>query len=124
MKKISLLVLTLFIVFSVSCIQDYLIAPEGTTLSITAKPTVIYYDNDYSIITVSAFEKTGRPIRDGITVYFYSDLGSIVEEAKTKNGKVSVKLYSTGEEGTANVTATMPGAGEVSVQVVFSSDVR
>jgi len=125
MKKV--LFISLVIVFSLfltSCIQDYLIAPEGTTLNITAKPDVIYYNNDYSKITVTAFEPTGRPIRDGIIVYFNSDLGSIAEQAKTKNGKVSVKLYSTGKEGTANVTATMPGAGEVSTQVVFSTDDR
>ncbi len=124
MKKIGSLFFFVLLILSVSCIQDYLIAPEGTTLSITAKPAEIYYENDFSTITVTAFEKSGRPIRDGIPVYFYTDLGSIVEEAKTKNGKVAVKLYSTGKEGIANVTATMPGAGEVSVQVIFSSDVR
>ncbi len=122
MKRIIITIL--IIVFSLllsSCIQDYLIAPEGTTLTITAKPAVIYYENDYSIVTVTAFEPSGRPIRDGIIVYFYTDLGSIPEQAKTKNGKVSIKLYSTGKEGIANVTATMPGAGEASVQVEFST---
>lgn len=125
MKKLIIGILAIvFSLFLISCIQDYLIAPEGTTLSITAKPDTIYYDNDYSTITVTAFEQSGRPIRDGIIVYFYTDLGSIAEQAKTKNGKASVKLYSTGKEGIANVTATMLGAGEVSTQVEFSTDDR
>ena len=117
MKKI-LIILLFFISFTmVACIQDYLVAPEGTTLYVNAYPTTIYYDNDYSLITVTAFEASGRPIRDDVSVYFFTDLGTITPEAKTKDGKVVVKLYSDKREGTATVKVSMPGAGDATVSV-------
>ncbi len=115
-KKLIVLVFVLALAMT-GCIQDYLVAPKGTTLYINAYPTTIYYENDYSLITVTAFEASGRPIRDDVTVYFFTDLGTITPEAKTKDGKAVVKLYSDKREGTATVKASMPGAGDVTVSV-------
>jgi hypothetical protein len=117
MKKKIVIILIFLIISLMGCIQDYLVAPEGTTLYVNTYPTTIYYENDYSLITVTAFEASGRPIRDDVAVYFFTDLGTITPEAKTKDGKAVVKLYSDKREGTATVKVSMPGAGEATVSI-------
>jgi len=121
--KILKVLFIITLVFSLAgCIQDYIIAPDGTTMNISAFPSTIYYTDDYSTITVTAFEPSGRPVRDDVYVYFYTTMGIIDSEAKTKNGKVEVKLYSNGEIGTAAVTASMSGAEDVSINIEITDE--
>ncbi len=114
---IAIFVLFLIFIFTVSCVEEQPLAPEGTTVYIKADPTTIYSTNDYSKIIVTAYEPNGLPIRDNVSVYFSSDIGIITDEAKTKDGYVVVNFYSDGRTGTATITARMPKAEPVSVQV-------
>ncbi len=113
---IPFLIFTLVFLFT-ACVEEEPLAPEGTTVYIKADPDTIYSTNDSSTIIVTAYEPNGLPIRDNVTVYFSTTLGVIIDQAKTKDGYVSVKLYSDGRAGTAEVTAYMPKAEPVSVTV-------
>jgi adhesin/invasin len=113
---------------SVSCEKVPLLAPAGTVISLVSTTNVLPINGETDIIAVliesggTGDEDTGSagtPVHNGTLVSFTSSLGKIEPlEARTNNGRVTVKLTADGRSGTATVTA-YSGSARQTVEVVI-----
>jgi hypothetical protein len=95
---------------------------HGEKIFISANPGEITADTTaYSNIDVLLLDSRGKPVKDGIEVYFNTSLGEIEKVALTNNGRASAKLYGSIKEGTASVTAV---SGSLSDSVNVSIGIR
>lgn len=115
---------------AISCGKSPLLAPTGTVINLTVTSDAAALNSSVDIIAVliengqqsggtgtgtaatsSSTTGAGTPVQNGTVVSFTTSLGTIEPaEAKTENGKVSVKLKTNGESGTATITAYSGGA--------------
>jgi len=86
-----------------------LTAPSNTTITLTANPKFIPANGGVSVLTAVAIKATGAPVPNGTVVFFFTDLGRIDAEGKTKDGIARVNLVSDSRSGTAHVTAESGG---------------
>jgi hypothetical protein len=86
-----------------------LTAPSGSSLFIQANPTSIPANGGVSVITVTVLEQAGTPPPNGTVVFFFTNLGHIDSEARTKDGVVRVNLVSDSRSGKATVNAVSGG---------------
>lgn len=112
-----------------SCAKVPLLAPSGTVINLTVGSATAGLNSNVSIIAVliesgtqsstgtgtastsSSTTGAGTPVQDGTVVSFTTSIGTIEPaEVKTTNGKVAVVLKTTGESGTATITAYSGGA--------------
>ncbi len=99
-----------------SCGQAILTAPVGTTMAIFVNPPFIAAQGDAAVVSVFLLEPAGTPVPDGTVVQFFTNLGTIQEQAKTNDGVARVNLVSDTRSGTAKVTAySGPATGTVDV---------
>ena len=91
------------------CTGVPLTAASGSTLFMQANPTAIPANGGVSVITVTVLEQAGTPPPNGTVVFFFTNLGHIDSEAKTKDGVVRVNLVSDSRSGTATVNAVSGG---------------
>lgn len=112
-----------------------LVAPTGTVITLFANNTVLPVDGSIEITAIaiaggaqpssgggtttggttttgaSATPGQGTPVHNGTRISFTTTLGRVEpQEAETKNGQVTVKLYANGASGVATVRAFSGGA--------------
>jgi hypothetical protein len=109
----------------VSCDKVPLLAPTGTVITLIPTSNTLTLNSQIDIVatviengaaagtgtgsTTSA--GAGTPVQNGTVVTFTTTVGRIEPaEARTHNGKVTVKLISSGQSGTARITAFSGGA--------------
>lgn len=118
------------VIGAVSCGGSPLLAPTGTVINLTVQSDAAALNSSVDIIAVliengqqsggtgtgtaatgTSVTGAGTPVQNGTVVSFTTSIGTIEPaEAKTANGKVTVKLKTTGESGTATITAYSGGA--------------
>jgi hypothetical protein len=93
----------------VACAGVLFTAPPGSTISLIANPPFVASDGGVSVITAIVIEPNGTPVSDGTVVLFFTDLGTIEAQGKTKNGLAKVNFISDSRSGTANIRALSGG---------------
>lgn len=81
------------------------LAPPEATMTVFAKPSEIPANGGVSVITAIVTEVIGTPVADGTVVQFFTDLGTIDREGKTKDGVARVNFISDSRSGSAAITA-------------------
>ncbi len=93
-----------------ACDKVPLTAPTESTISLFATASSISATGSTDIVA-TVIESAGTPVQNGTVVTFTTTLGRIEPlDARTQNGKVTVKLSGDGRSGTATITAFSGGA--------------
>jgi len=88
-----------------ACDKMPLVAPTGTTITLFASSTTLGLNSSIDI-TATVIESAGTAVQNGTVVTFTTTLGTIEPaEARTNNGKVTVRLLAGTRSGTAEVRA-------------------
>jgi PKD repeat protein len=94
---------------SAACDRMPLTAPTKSTIQLSAAPTVPL--NGSVDVVATVIESSGTPVQDGTLVTFTATLGRMdPAEARTDNGRVTVKFVAGPQSGMATVTALSGGA--------------
>ena len=94
-----------------ACDKVPLTAPTRSIISLFATATSVPATGSTDIVA-TVIEASGTPVQNGTVVSFTTTLGRIdPAEARTQNGKVTVKLTGDGRSGRATITA-FSGAAE------------
>jgi adhesin/invasin len=98
-------------VVTVACERVPLLAPSGSTITLTAPITALPVNGSADLIA-QVIEPAGTPPHQGTHIVFLSTLGSVVpSEAETDiNGMVRVRFQAGNSNGTATITASSGGA--------------
>jgi adhesin/invasin len=93
-----------------ACQKVPLLAPTGSTITLTAGSTALSVNGTTDIIA-QVLEASGTSPQDGTVVIFTTTLGSIEPtEARTNGGRVTVKFRAGTANGTAIITASSGAA--------------
>ena len=92
-----------------ACAGVLFTAPPGSTIALNANPPFVASDGGVSVITAVVIEPNGTPVSDGTVVLFFTDLGTIEPQGKTKNGLAKVNFISDSRSGTATIRALSGG---------------
>ena len=93
----------------ISCDKMPLSAPTESTITLYASNTTVGLNGSVDI-TATVIESAGTPVQNGTVVTFTTTLGTIEpNEARTNNGKATVKLLAGTRSGTAEVRAFSGG---------------
>ena len=102
--------LVAFALFVAACDKVPLTAPTESTISLFATASSISATGSTDIVA-TVIESAGTPVQNGTVVTFTTTLGRIEPlDARTQNGKVTVKLSGDGRSGNATITAFSGGA--------------
>ena len=121
--------------FALACDKVPLLAPTGSVINLFASSSTIPLNSEIEIIanviengtassstpttpttpggttTTTTTAGAGTPVQNGTLVSFTTTIGHIEpSEARTNNGQVRVKFISSGQSGTATITAFSGGA--------------
>jgi len=107
-RKLTLLALAASLA---ACAGALLTAPPGSTINLFANPGFIPANGGVSTITALVVEPAGTTVPDGTVVYFFTTLGKVDRQGKTKDGVARVNLIGDSRSGIATVTAVSGGAG-------------
>src|SRR5215510_13729807 len=111
-------------VLTAACDRVPLLAPSGSTITLTAAATTLPLNGTTELIA-QVLEAGGTPPQDGTLVTFITTLGSVTPpEAETSGGKVVVRFNAGNQNGTAVISASSGGAsasGLGSVRVAIGS---
>lgn len=110
-SSISLSALGVLALLASACQKVPLLAPSGSTITLTASTTALSANGTTTIIA-QVLEAAGTPPHSGTHVTFATTLGRI-EPAETNtdiNGRVVVTFVAGGANGTATITALSGGA--------------
>jgi hypothetical protein len=93
-----------------SCTRVPLVAPSGTAITLIAATNVLPVNGSTDVTAIliegGGTAGAGTAVHNGTVVTFTTTLGRLEPaEAKTTNGRVTVKLWADGRSGTATVTA-------------------
>jgi len=117
---VSVAMVALVLVATAACDKVPLTAPAGTVITLVASTNVLPINGSTDLIAVliengttgtgtpggAATPSAGTPVHNGTLVTFTTSLGRIEPaEARTSNGRVTVKLVADGRSGTATITA-------------------
>lgn len=114
---------------STACEKVPLVAPANTVITMVSGTNVLPINGSTDITAVlvesgstgTGGTSGGTPVHNGTTVTFTTSLGKIEPvEAKTENGRVTVKLQADGRSGRATVTA-FSGAAKQTLEVVIGA---
>lgn len=105
MSKLNLLSLAVLSVVAVTCEKAPLTAPVDSKLTVFVNPSFIVANGGVSVISAFVVEPAGTPVPDGTVVFFFTTLGRIEPQGKTKDGVARVNLVADSRSGTAKVTA-------------------
>jgi hypothetical protein len=111
LRRGSVLVALLCVaLLAAACEKVPLLAPTGSTITLTALATALP-SNGSTQIVAQVIEAAGTPPHSGTLVTFTTNLGSIQpQEAETDvSGRVTVKYVANGSSGTATITAISGG---------------
>src|SRR3989449_541813 len=93
-----------------ACQKVPLLAPSGSTITLTAAATTLPLNGSTDIIA-QVLEAGGTPPQAGTLIPFTTTLGSIQPpEAETRGGRVTVKFNAGNQNGTATIVASSGGA--------------
>jgi PKD repeat protein len=102
---LSALVLGTAATLGASCEKMALTAPTQSTISLFANTNVVPV-NGTAEITATVIEQAGTPVHNGTQVTFTTTIGVIEPaEARTKDGKATVRLVAGTQSGVARVSA-------------------
>jgi PKD domain-containing protein len=102
--RVPVAVLAGLIMAGGACTRMPLTAPTKSTIQLSAAPTVPLNGSVDVIATV--IEGSGTPVQNGTLVSFTATLGRMdPTEARTENGKVTVRFLAGAQSGMATVTA-------------------
>lgn len=105
-----LLLVTSAAILLPACDKASPVAPDGTTVSLSANPSQVSSTTGASTITAIVRKANGTPVVRGTEVRFATNLGSVETLAETDNdGIARVTLRGDGRQGTATVTASVGG---------------
>ncbi len=108
----ALLILAGGVALHPACEVPPLMSP-GSSVTLIANPTFIVANGGVSVITALLVEPAGTLVPDGTVVFFFTNLGRIDPEGKTRDGVARVNLVADARSGTARVTAFSGGAAPV-----------
>lgn len=111
--------LAVLLVNVTACDKVPLTAPTGSTLTLFSNTTVVPL-NGTADITATVIESAGTAAQNGTLVTFTTTIGTIEpSEARTHDGKATVKLVTSSKSGTAIVRAFSGGttSGDLSLVV-------
>ena len=108
---LTFLAASLLACITIACEKVPLMAPSGSTITMTASANAISADGSVDLI-VYVLEAAGTPPHSGTQVLFTTTLGTVrPSEARTDvNGRVVVTFMAGGSNGTATVSASSGGA--------------
>lgn len=94
-----------------ACDKVPLMAPTESLITLFANATSIPINGTVEI-TATVIESAGTPVQNGTVVQFFTSLGRIDPfEARTQNGRATVRFHAGGQSGTAVVRAASGGNG-------------
>ncbi|MCZ6726623.1 MAG: PKD domain-containing protein [Acidobacteria bacterium] len=121
MRRICALLAGLLVPLAPGCDRPIPVAPEGSTLTVTANPSKIQILGSSSI-TILARKMDGTPVNGGTEITLSTNLGTIEPLVKTDAGGVAkATLTGDGRIGTAVVQAFSGAAGEATIDVQIGS---
>lgn len=104
-----------------ACDKVPLTAPTESTITLFATATSVSPSGSTDIVA-TVIESSGTAVQNGTVVSFTTTLGRIEPaEARTQNGKVTVKLTADGRSGLALVTAFSGGAVSEKLELPIGS---
>lgn len=104
-----------------ACDKVPLTAPTESTIQLFATATSVSPTGSTDIVA-TVIEQAGTAVQNGTVVSFTTTLGRIEPaEARTQNGKVTVKLTGDGRSGIAQVTAFSGGAVSEKLELPIGS---
>jgi hypothetical protein len=109
----------LVLVTAAACDKVPLTAPTGATVTLFSNTTIVPV-NGSAEITATVIESGGTLVQNGTVVTFTTTIGQVDPgEARTQNGKVTVRLNAGGRSGRAVVRAFSGGitSGDLSVDI-------
>lgn len=93
------------ILLALSCGGAYLTAPADSTITLSANPSFVAAHGGTSDITAFVIEPAGTYAPDGTVVRWTTDLGTIDQETRTRNGVATARFVSDSRSGNANIRA-------------------
>ena len=97
---------TALVTFLVACGDGaYLTAPPNSTVIVTANPTDVAAHGGSSVLTAFVIEAAGTFVPDGTVVRWFTDMGRVDSETRTRRGVATANFVSDGRSGTATVRA-------------------
>jgi hypothetical protein len=94
-----------------ACAGVLFTAPPGSSCSLIANPPFVASDGGVSAITALVIEPAGTTVSDGTVVLFFTDIGMIDRQGKTRDGIARVNFTSDSRSGVAHISAICGGAG-------------
>lgn len=102
---------------TVACDKVPLTAPTGSTVSLTTNTDILPI-NGTAEVTATVIESAGTFVQNGTVVTFTTNLGTLEPaEARTQNGRASVRLHAGTRSGRATIRAVSGSAGGGSGEV-------
>lgn len=102
---------------AVACDKLPLTAPTESTIQLFATASSVPVDGAVDIVA-TVIEEAGTPVQNGTVVSFTTTIGAIdPADARTENGKVTVRLRADGRSGLALVTAFSGGAASAELEI-------
>ena len=95
-----------------ACAGVLFTAPPGSSISLIASPPFVASDGGVSVITAIVIEPAGTTVADGTVVLFFTDIGNIEPQGKTRNGIAHVNFTSDSRSGVAHIQAVSGGAAQ------------
>jgi hypothetical protein len=93
-----------------ACAGVLFTAPPGSSVQVLANPRFVPAEGGVSNILAIVTEPAGTPVSDGTIVLFFTDIGRIEPQAKTRDGIARASFVSDSRSGIATVTAISGGA--------------
>jgi adhesin/invasin len=108
-------------VAAAACDKVPLTAPTESTITLFATSTSVSSTGSTDIVA-TVIEEAGTPVQNGTVVSFTTTLGRIEpSEARTQNGKVTVRFSGDGRSGTATITAFSGAASNATLELPIGS---
>jgi PKD repeat protein len=108
-------------VAATACDKVPLMAPTESTITLFATATSVSATGSADIIA-TVIEQAGTPVQNGTVVSFTTTLGRIEpSEARTQNGKVTVRFTGDGRSGLATITAFSGAASNATLELPIGS---
>ena len=93
----------------IACAGVLFTAPPGSTCTLIPNPPFVAANGGVSQITTIVTEPAGTPVSNGTIVEFFTDIGSIDPQGKTRDGIARVNFVADSRSGTAHITALCGG---------------
>lgn len=92
-----------------TCAGALFTAPPNSSITLFANPPFIVANGGVSVISAFVVEPAGTVVPDGTVVQFFTTLGRIDPQGKTRDGVARVNLVADSRSGAASVTAVSGG---------------